>query len=55
MSSFTSLLLVRIDLVFLNRLLVYRGCNFIVTRGANEVIGANYAVTTPFFKPLLIF
>jgi hypothetical protein len=24
-------------------------------RGANEVIGANYTVTTPFFKPLLIF
>jgi hypothetical protein len=22
--------------------------------GANEVIGANYIVTTPFFKPLLI-
>jgi hypothetical protein len=23
--------------------------------GANEVIGANYTVTTPFLKPLLIF
>ena len=23
--------------------------------GANSVLGANYTVTTPFFKPLLIF
>jgi hypothetical protein len=28
---------------------------YITITGANEVIGANYTVTTPFYKPLLIF
>jgi len=33
----------------------YRGnIDFTFHMGANEVIGANYTVTTPFFKPLLI-
>jgi hypothetical protein len=29
--------------------------SWIELAGANEVIGANYTVSTPFLKPLLIF